>query len=274
MAVIEERAAGRCPRCDAPHDAYQEYCLECGLRLPSAYVATRETWWSRESPVWLVAALVAFLLIALAGVAAGMALDEYRGGQEAARTPARGAAAPATTVTTPTFPTATSPITRIEPTTPTTYTLPTITGTTGTTTTPTTGATGGSLTTWPAGRNGYTIVLASVPTSQGRSKADAAGRRALNAGLTQVGVLDSSDFTSLRPGYYVTFSGIYTTLNQAEGGLTTARGAGFPLAYVREIRGTAAGGTGSGLGSGGPGSGGPPSETGGDRLEGPAGVSG
>src|SRR5919109_1185159 len=55
---------GVCPRCGAPHDAFQEYCLECGLRLPPPFGARREVWTS-GSPLWLWAALAALLLVAL-----------------------------------------------------------------------------------------------------------------------------------------------------------------------------------------------------------------
>src|SRR5205085_3487655 len=45
---------------------------------------------------------------------------------------------------------------------------------------------------WPAGKTGYTVVLTSVPAGGGRAAAVAQARRALAAGLTRVGVLDSS----------------------------------------------------------------------------------
>jgi hypothetical protein len=93
----------------------------------------------------------------------------------------------------------------------------------------------GSLTAWPAGRSGYTVVLESLPTSSGRSLALARARAASRAGLPQVGVLDSSRYSSLHPGYYVVFSGIYTSRTQAEAARATAASKGFRLAYSREI---------------------------------------
>jgi hypothetical protein len=75
-----------------------------------------------------------------------------------------------------------------------------------------------------------------VPESEGRSQADAAADRARSNGLTQVGVLDSSDYSSLNSGYWVTFSGIYDTQQQAESGLSRARSNGFPTAYTRAVR--------------------------------------
>ena len=92
----------------------------------------------------------------------------------------------------------------------------------------------GSTVSWPAGKDGFTVILTSVPTSNGRAQADAAANRRSTNGLTQVGVLNSSDFASLNPGYYVTFTGVYDTSRQAEAASQRPL-AGFPIAYVREI---------------------------------------
>ena len=74
-----------------------------------------------------------------------------------------------------------------------------------------------------------------MPTSQGRGPADDAADRARANGLPQVGVLNSSDFSSLNPGFYVTFTGIYDTKSQAQAALPNARSKGFPTAYAREV---------------------------------------
>jgi hypothetical protein len=225
---------GLCPRCGAPHDPYQEYCLECGLRLPPAYGMVSREMWSRGSPYWMWAALAALCLVALvAGAIAAVALA--RNDKE----PKPKSAIPVVTTgpgTTDTVGIITQPPTvTINPPTTTfgsTTTLPTTTtfgtSTLGTTTT-------GSNVTWPAGTNGWSIFLKSVPTSEGRADADAAAQRARNNGLTQVGVLNSSDYSSLRPGYWVTFTGIYDTQQQAEAALPNARSKGFPLAYPRRV---------------------------------------
>jgi hypothetical protein len=126
------------------------------------------------------------------------------------------------------------PTVTINPPTTTFSTTTLSTTTTGTTTTPTTTGTSGTVS-WPAGKNGYTIILKSVPTSEGRSKADAAAQKAINNGLSQVGVLNSSDYSSLNPGYYVTFTGIYDTQAQADAGLPNARSKGFATAYTRRV---------------------------------------
>ena len=91
-----------------------------------------------------------------------------------------------------------------------------------------------ALTPWPS-RAGWTVVLASVPTSSGRGAAVAQADRALAAGLKSVGVLDSSRFSSLHPGYYVVFSGIYRSEGDANSGVADAHARGYPVAYPRRI---------------------------------------
>jgi hypothetical protein len=87
---------------------------------------------------------------------------------------------------------------------------------------------------WPQGQNGWTIVLASVPQSSGRGAAAREGQSAIDAGLTDVGVLNSDEFSSLHPGYFVVFSGIYNSEQEARGGLDAAK-ATYPQAYARQI---------------------------------------
>ena len=225
---------GLCPRCGAPYDAYQEYCLECGLRLPPPYGARREIW-SSGSPLWLWAALAALLLVALVAgaIVAIAATREDKEGQPKSSIPVV-TTGPDTTdtvgiITQPPTITINPPTTTFG----TTSTLPTTTSF-GTTTLGTTTTSGNVV--WPAGRDGYTVVLKSVPTSEGRTDADAAAQRARTNGLPQVGVLNSSNYRSLTPGYYVTFSGIYDTEAQADSALPYARSHGFPTAYPRPVR--------------------------------------
>jgi hypothetical protein len=226
---------GRCPNCGAPHDVYQEYCLECGRRLPGAFVGGRYTEiWRRDSPVWLWAALAALLLVALisGAVVALAATDDEKSSEPATSIPVV-STSPGTTdtvgvVTQPPTITINPPTTTTTPAT-TTFSTTTIGTTTfGTTTT-------GSNVTWPPNKDGFTVVLKSVPTSNGRSQAEAAANRARTNGLSQVGILNSSDFSSMNPGYYVTFTGIYDTESQANAALPNARSRGFPTAYVREV---------------------------------------
>jgi len=224
---------GRCPNCGAPHDVYQEYCLECGRRLPGPDVGGRYAEvWRRDSPIWLWAALAALLLVALVSgaVVALAATDD-------GKSSAPGASIPVVSTTLSTTSTVgaetTPPTITINP--PTT-TLGTTTFSTTTFGTTTFGATTtGSNVTWPPSKDGFTVVLKSVPTSNGRSQAESAANKARTNGLSQVGILNSSDFSSLNPGYYVTFTGIYDTESQANAALPNARSKGFPTAYAREV---------------------------------------
>ena len=229
-----------CPTCGAGHEPDQEYCLECGNRLPRTTIIRRELW-SRDSPAWLWAALAALFLVALAGTVLALVLtnnDKNKSGTKVVSastttTPVGGtvltdistSTLPSTLTINPTDTTSTA----IIPTLPTTINMPT------TTTAPTTTSqTPVGLIRWPD-HNGWTIVLQSDPKNQGRTKPDNAAQRALDAGLQQVGILDSTNYSSLNRGYYVVFTGVYGSQSEASSQLNKARSAGFPLAYTRYV---------------------------------------
>jgi len=79
------------------------------------------------------------------------------------------------------------------------------------------------LAVWPRARSGWTIVLVSTPKARGRDEAVAVAQQARSKGLTRVGVLDSSQFASLQPGYWMTFAGRYQSEAGATGSLRRAR---------------------------------------------------
>ena len=176
--------------------------------------------------MWLWAALLALLLVALVAGAI-VAIAATRGDEEAGTSIPVVSTGPQTTDTVGIL--TQPPTVTINP--PTTTFVPT---TTLSTTTSSTTTTSGTIT-WPAGKNGYSIFLKSVPTSQGRGPADAAAQKAIDNGLTQVGVLNSSDYSSLNPGYWVTFTGVYDSESQANSALSNARSKGFPTAYTRRV---------------------------------------
>jgi len=221
--VTSPAEAPTCPRCGAPHEADQEYCLECGDRLRPAAGARGALAERRVWPVLLA------LLVAIAGAVAAIVLSDAGAGNETMVATEGGpphlptTAAVTTTVALPSVPAGTPtgpPETPTEP--------PPATQTT---------APAGTLTSWPAGRNGFTVILESLPRSSGRSLAVARAQEASRAGLPQVGVLDSGGYSSLHPGYFVVFSGIYSSQSEADGALETASGKGFESAYTKAITG-------------------------------------
>ena len=214
-----------CPRCGSPHQPLQEYCLECGARLgdgTSAYAvvagARVEPWYERAWTLPLVVAAVVALLATVAAVAA-----RSQGGGEESRVVAtlpEPASVPLTdtaievptqptTEATRTEPAATQPVRRAQP--------------------------RGRIIEWPPNKNGWTIVLASVPKADGRPVAVARARAATDAGLSPVGVVDSDQYASLHPGYYVVFTGVYETQAQAERASVSVRSAGYEDAYTKPV---------------------------------------
>ena len=80
-----------------------------------------------------------------------------------------------------------------------------------------------ALAQWPAGTDAWSIVLTSVPKSEGWAAARAIADEAVQRGLQRVGILDSSRYASLHPGYWTVFTGVYETEPDANGALLRAR---------------------------------------------------
>lgn len=181
----------------------------------------RRLGWYPGDWIWVS---VLTLVVAIAGAAVAIALGD-NSSPSAAQTVV---APPPPSVPTTTARLATAPE-------PTTSTRTTTTKSHSTSTTTTVAAPPNGRTPWPAGRNGWTIVLFSYPATGGTAAPDATAARAAHGGLPEVGVLDSGQFSSLHPGYYVVFSGIYSSAGEAETALRTARATGFASAYTRQI---------------------------------------
>lgn len=83
---------------------------------------------------------------------------------------------------------------------------------------------------WPAGRTGWTVVVSSV-----RDQTEALGTKdTVRAAGEPAGVLFSSDFSTLRPGFYVVFSGVFSSQAAAAAQARAIEGQ-FPGAYPRRI---------------------------------------
>lgn len=213
-----------CPRCGAPLAHDQEYCVDCGLRQrePSGIAHALGKGWRKVIPWypgdWLWPALLA-ALVAAAG--ATVAIAATGGTKERQRT----ATIVATQDLRPVPPPA-PPATRKPPPKPAKGSKPAPP--------PPPPAAPAGPRTWPALESGFTNVISSLPISGGLAAAKAAAQKAIDAGVPDVGVLASATFSSLHPGYYVVFSGVYDTLEEAQGNLpkVTVR---YPAAYARRI---------------------------------------
>jgi hypothetical protein len=170
-----------CPRCGGGVAAGQEYCLECGLRLPGRERVQRPP----ADPKRIAIPLALAAVVAIAGTALAIVLTRDDP-QPGATITALGGSRTVTVA-------ATDPKTR--------------------------------LVTWPAGKAGWTNVLISIPKVDGRDAAVARAEQARRRGLGGVGVLDSSRYGSLHPGYWIVFAGVYTSQPEAASALRAAKAA-------------------------------------------------
>ena len=175
----------RCPRCASAVVPGQEYCLGCGARLAGrgALAGAHEL---RQG--WIPRSGVA-LVVATAGAALAVAAGSGEPGGTELVTATGGFA-----------------------------TLPT----TGTLPSPAPAGPEGTVE-WPPGDDGWTVVLVSIPQTEGRRVAVARAREARKKGLASVGILDSSSYASLHPGYWIVFAGIYASEAEATSALDRAQ---------------------------------------------------
>ena len=217
-----------CPRCGARREEDQRYCLDCGLQLPEVtgrLAALRRRWirrfgWYPGDWVWVS---LLTLIIAVGGAAAAIALTAS---DASAKVPTLAGAAPVPLASPADVPATTTGVD--------TSTLPQAPE-------PTSPAGGGAARlrngrfAWPSNENGWTIVLVSYPKTTGAASARAKAAQAAKAGLSEAGVVDSSNYASLQPGYLVVFTGVYASKDDADAAVPTARQAGFAGAYSRQI---------------------------------------
>ena len=233
-----------CPRCGVAYEPSQEYCLECGARLPvnRGVVGVLAQAWQRRFAWypgdWIWPVLLFLVLTAAATATALAARSERNASRPIIATNVSIPLGPGATegVVPATSSPATLPVPTNQPTI-TTGPLPPAPGSpsTGAATTPVPKPSPNALATWPNGKAGYTLVLESLPISAGRAAALAKARQAKGDGLTDVGVLVSSQYSSLHPGYFVVFSGIYASSSEAAAAVGSAHAKGFPGAYQARV---------------------------------------
>jgi len=207
-------------------------------RIPSAAPRRRRP---LPGPPWLGPALLAALGVLLIGAGIGLGAHEIFGGKHHRKAPAAQAT-----------PSRRSPVplTPTRPTGPTTPSGPATVSPGGTTAgkkggrskavplTPGTGAankpsgTGGGISSWPAGKTAWTVVLSSAKS---KSAAESKARQASGRGIGS-GVLNSNDFSSLRHGYWVAFAGQYGSSADAASAAKRYASQGFGGAYPRFVK--------------------------------------
>jgi hypothetical protein len=206
MNALAERSAseGVCPHCSARIAADQEWCLECGTAV-RVRIRPAPDW---RAPVAIVAGVVA--LVAAGLIVALIALSNTADRSVStvtATAPAAAAPTPTTAATTTTTTTATTTAPAAKP------------------------ATATTLASWPAGVTGYTVVLGVIPS---KAEASASATKIAASGIP-AGVLNSSDYSSMRPGDWIVFSGTYSTRAQADAAATHIQARGQQGAYAFSV---------------------------------------
>lgn len=83
--------------------------------------------------------------------------------------------------------------------------------------------------------HGWIVILASIPTGEGKGSATSFAAHARAKGITPVSVLNSSNRRPLRGGYWVVYTGPYATLNAVTSRAGSVHSQGYPTAYIREL---------------------------------------
>jgi hypothetical protein len=200
-SVAAYLADSTCPRCGAGRASDQRYCVECGLRLPSAtggLAAWRRGWmrtfgWYPGDWVWLA-------LLAAGVAAAGSAAAVHLGHKKVTASAASTFVAPAPRLTAP-------------------------------------AAARGRKghTAWPPGLDAWTVVVVSSPVEKGRETAQHVAGRAAVGARPEGCVVSPRSFSTLLPGYFGACCGVYGASDDAQAALQTVRARGFRSAYVMRV---------------------------------------
>jgi hypothetical protein len=213
-----------CATCGAPLAADQRYCLSCGTRRGEPRVAlpadpapaavervqtVEPAAPARSSDVSPLAAVIGIALLGgmlLIGVLIGR-----NGGDDSSQSPIVQVSGPGGSTTT--------------------------TGAGDSSTTVPTGDSGAITSEWPAGTEGYTIQLSSLSKADATPESvEAAKQSAVSSGASDAAVLDSDLYSTLPPGNYIIYSGVYTDRKSAEVGLK-GLGDSFGSATVVHVAG-------------------------------------
>ncbi len=83
-------------------------------------------------------------------------------------------------------------------------------------------------------KKGFIVILASIPTRNGRNNAVGFARQA-GRNVGRLSILNSSHSRPLRGGYWVVYSGPYATLGDVSKRVGAIHAAGYRTAYLREL---------------------------------------
>lgn len=232
----------RCPRCGSALAADQEWCLACGAAADTEVVEA-QGW---RVPLYLGGGLAALAVIGV--ILAIVALASRNDEVAPTATPVASAAPPGATPAPSTAPlqtqtplpsTTASPDPNATPSPdpnaspspdPNATASPDPNATASPEPTSPPGGTGSTFPDW-SGTDGWTVIIESSKTQSG---ADTVATKAESEGLSGVGILQSSNYSSLNGGYYVVFVGEYTSKSDAEAALPDAKSK-FSGAYVRKV---------------------------------------
>ena len=227
----------RCPRCGSALAVDQEWCLHCGAAAGTEVVEPRG--W--RVPLYLGGGLAALAVLGVILAIVALASRNDVVADNPTPTPSPVASAPPGATPSPL---ATG--TPLPSVTPTVSPVPTATvspdpnatstpeATETSTPEPTTTAepsTTSSFPGWTGNDGDYTIIIESAKTQDGAEKV---AQEAQDKGESP-GILKSDDYSSLNGGYYVVFTGTYSSKSDAQAALDGVR-ANFHDAYVRQIK--------------------------------------
>jgi hypothetical protein len=83
-------------------------------------------------------------------------------------------------------------------------------------------------------KQGWIVILASIPTKEGHASAQSFASTATKRGLS-VSILNSSNTRPLRGGYWVVYTGPFSTIAQVTSRAASVHQLGYTGAYVREL---------------------------------------
>jgi hypothetical protein len=231
---------GTCPRCNAPVTDDQHWCLNCGHALTSR-VAGAPGW---RTPIVIVGAVIVLAIAGLLVAFLSLSDEDKTKAVASAATPAQ----TPVPVTGPSGPTGASPTGASGPSGPSgpTGATPEDEGTpapdtsipepsptpTSTATKPSSTPSGpsGELAEWPTGKTAFTVIIYS-----GTTKPLAEAKARSLSSLSELGLLRSRDYSSLRPGYWVVFKGQYDNLAQAQAAAKSVQ-SDAPGAYAKQVK--------------------------------------